>query len=147
MVGTALSEEELHELLIKEKICWLATASPKGHPHAIPINFGFFEDKVHIIFVSNKSKSVRNIRNNPSVCFGVNVGYKAGEIKCALIHGKAELIDNPDALKRAHLKILPKYLPSKEEAENFLQKLTTSGAITKRILVVIKPEKTITWKL
>jgi len=147
MVGTPLSEEELNELLAKEKICWLATASPKGQPHAIPINFGFFNGKVHIIFVNNNSKSVRNIKRNPSVCFGVNVGYREGEIKCALIRGKAELIDDLDALKHAHLKILPKYLPSKEEAENFLQKLTASGAIAKRILLVIKLEKITTWKL
>jgi hypothetical protein len=30
MVGTPLSEEEIRELLIKEKTCWLATVSPKG---------------------------------------------------------------------------------------------------------------------
>ena len=147
MVGVPLSKEEIHELLLKEKTCWLATATPKGQPHVIPINFGFFDGNVQVIFVDGKSKSVRNMKNNPRVCFGINVGERAGQIKCVLIHGRAELIDDIDALKQAHLKILPKYLPSKREAEDQLQKLTLSGAITKRILVVIKPLKIISWKL
>jgi len=147
MVGTPLSEVEIHELLVKEKTCWLATVSAKGEPCLIPIHFGFFDGNVHIIFVSNKSKSVRNIENNPKVCFGINVGWKAGEIRCVLIHGKAEIIDEIDALKKAHLRIFTKYLPSEKDAEEFLQKLMTSGAMAKRTLVVIKPRRIISWRL
>jgi len=147
MVGTPLSAEEIGELLVKEKTCWLATVTPKGKPHLIPIHFGFFEGKVHIVFVSNKSKSVRNIENNPNVCFGINVGERAGKIKCVLIMGRAEIIEKIDVLENAHLKILPKYLPSKKEAEEFLQKLIASCAIRERTLVVIAPERTLSWKL
>jgi len=147
VVGTPLSEEEIRELLVKEKTCWLATISVRREPHLIPIHFGFFNGVVHIIFVNNKAKSIRNIENNPRVCFGINVGERAGEIKCVLIYGKADIIDNIDTLKKAYLKILTKYLPSKKEAEEFLQRLVNSGAITKRALVVIKPQKIISWKL
>jgi nitroimidazol reductase NimA-like FMN-containing flavoprotein (pyridoxamine 5'-phosphate oxidase superfamily) len=147
MIGIPLTKEEINELLVKEKICWLATVSPKRQPHVIPINFGFFHGQVHIIFVSNNSKSVRNIENNPRVCFGINVGWKEGEIRCVLIHGRARLIDDIEALKQAHLKILPKYLSSKKEAKDFLQKLIASGTLAKRTLVVIKPEKTSSWKI
>jgi nitroimidazol reductase NimA-like FMN-containing flavoprotein (pyridoxamine 5'-phosphate oxidase superfamily) len=147
MVGIPLSEEEIRELLIKEKTCWLATITPKGKPHLIPIHFGFFDGKVYIIFVDGESKSLRNIEHSPSVCFGINIGYKANAIKCVLIHGKAQLIDNIDVMKKAHQKILTKYLPSKEEAKAFLQKLIVSGAIAKRTLVVIESEKVVSWKL
>jgi nitroimidazol reductase NimA-like FMN-containing flavoprotein (pyridoxamine 5'-phosphate oxidase superfamily) len=147
MARTPLAEKEIRELLIKEKTCWLATITPKGKPHLIPINFGFIGGKVHIIFVNKRSKSVRNIEHNPNVCFGINVGYEANEIKCVLIHGKAQLIENIEVLKKAYQKILTKYLPSKEEAGSFLQKLIVSGAIAKRTLIVIRPEKTISWKL
>jgi nitroimidazol reductase NimA-like FMN-containing flavoprotein (pyridoxamine 5'-phosphate oxidase superfamily) len=147
MVGIPLSEEEIRELLVKEKTCWLATITPKGKPHLIPIPFGFFDGKVYIIFVDGESKSVRNIEHNPSVCFGINIGYEANSIKCVLIHGKAQLIDNIDVIKKAHQKILTKYLPSKEEAEAFLQKLIVSGAIAKRTLVVIESKKVVSWKL
>jgi hypothetical protein len=147
MVGTPLSKAEVHELLAKEKTCWLATITPKGEPHLIPIHFGFFDGNVHIIFVNKKAKSVRNIKSNPNVCFGINVGERAGEIKCVLIHGKAKIIDKLETLRKAHLKILTKYSPSEKDAENFLQKLIASGAIKKRALVIIAPEKTISWKL
>jgi len=147
MVGIPLSKEEIHKLLTNEKTCWLATVTPKGKPHLIPINFGFFDGKVHIIFVDNMSKSIRNIENNQNVCFGINIGYKAGEIKCVLIHGKAEIIDKIDTLRKAHLKILTKYLQSKKEAKRFLQKLIDSGAMRKRVLVIIASSKTISWEL
>lgn len=147
MVGIPLSEEEIHKLLVNEKTCWLATISPKGEPHLIPIHFGFFDGKVHIVFVSRKSKSVRNIENNPSVCFGINIGERAGEIECVLIRGKATIIDGIDVLRKVHLRILTKYSSSKEEAEEFLQKLMASGAITKRTLVAVKPQKIISWRL
>jgi nitroimidazol reductase NimA-like FMN-containing flavoprotein (pyridoxamine 5'-phosphate oxidase superfamily) len=147
MVRTPLSREEVHELLAHEKICWLGTISPKGEPHLIPIYFGFFDDRVHIIFVSSKSKSIRNVENNQSVCFGINVGEREGEIRCVLISGKAEVTNNVNLLKRAYRKILTKYSPSKKEGEEFLQKLIVSGAIAKRVMVVIKPAKIISWKL
>jgi len=147
MVGTPLSQKEIHELLVREKTCWLATVSPKGEPHLIPMHFVFFDGNVHLIFVSSASKSVRNIERNPSVCFGINVGERAGEIKCVLIHGKAKIINDINLLKRAHRKILTKYLPSKKEGEEFLQKLIVSGAIEKRTLVTIKSEKIVSWKL
>lgn len=147
MVGTPLSEAEIRKLLVEEKTCWLATVSPKGEPHLIPIHFGFFDGSMHIIFVDKRAKSVRNIESEPSVCIGINVGERAGEIKCVLIHGKAKIINNLEMLRKAHCKILPKYLPSEREAEDLLQKLIESGAIRKRALAVIEPEKTISWKL
>jgi len=147
MKVTPLSKEEIHELLEKEKICWLATVTPKSRPHLIPINFGFFNGEVHVIFVDSNSKSVKNVKNNPNVCFGINVGEGAGEIKCVLIRGRAKLTNDVDSLQKAHTKILPKYLPSKAEAEGFLQKITASGAIAKRTLLVIKPRKIVSWKL
>ena len=146
-VGTPLTEIEIRELLVKEKTGWLATISPKKEPHLIPIHFGFFDDKVHIVFVYKTTKSLGYIQNNLSVCFGINVGEKAGEIRCVLICGKGKVIDNIDILKRAYLKILTKYSSSKEEAEIILQKSIASGTITKRTLVVIEPEKVISWKL
>jgi len=147
MMRTPLSEAEINELLSKEKTCWLATISLEREPHLIPIHFGFFDGNVHIIFVNKRAKSVRNIESHSSVCFGINVGERAQEIKCVLIHGKAKIVNNLETLKTVYLKILTKYLPSEKEAENFLKKTMDSGAIRRRILVVITPEKTISWKL
>lgn len=147
MVGTPLSEAEIRELLAREKTCWLATVSPEEEPHLIPIHFDFFDGNVHIVFVNKRARSVRNIESHPSVCVGINVGERAGEIKCVLIYGKARIINNLEMLKEAHSKILTKYLPSEKEAEDYFQKLIASGAIKKRALVVIAPEKTVSWKL
>jgi nitroimidazol reductase NimA-like FMN-containing flavoprotein (pyridoxamine 5'-phosphate oxidase superfamily) len=147
MVGSPLKENEVNELLAREKTGWLATISQDSKPHLIPIHFGFFNGKVHMIFVDKESKSLRCIENNPSVCFGINVGERAGEIKCVLIRGKGTIIDNSDTLKGAYSKILEKYLPSREESETFLRRLVVSGSIAKRTLVIIEPEKMISWKL
>jgi len=147
MVGTPLTKNEINELLAKEKTGWLATISLKSEPHLIPIHFGFFDGEIYLIFVDKKSKSLRYIKTNPSVCFGVNVGEKAGEIKCVLIRGNGKIIDNTEILKNVYLKVLKKYLPSEEERETFLQKLMVSGSIARRTLVVIEPEKIISWKL
>jgi len=147
MVGTPLSEAEIRELLVKEKTCWLATVSPSGEPHLIPIHFGFLDGNVNIIFVNRRAKSVRNIERHPNVCVGINVGERAGEIKCVLIHGKSKIINNLEMLRKTYSKILNKYLPSEKKAEDFLQKLIASGTIKKRALVIITPEKTTSWKL
>jgi len=146
-VGTPLNEVEIRELLANEKTGWLATVSPEKKPHLIPIHYGFFEGKVHVVFVHKQNVSLRYIRNDGSVCFGVNVGEGAGEIKCVLIHGKGRIVENSGVLSSAYLKILTKYLPSKEDAESFLRKLMSSRAIVQRTLVVIEPEKMISWKL
>lgn len=119
----------------------------KKEPHLIPIHFGFFDGNIYLAFVYKRTKSLRYIRNNPNVCFGINVGERAGEIKCVLIRGRSKVIDNIDAIKNFYLKILTKYSSSKEEAEAILQKSIASGTITKRTLVVIEPEKIISWRL
>ena len=102
---------------------------------------------MYVVFVYKGTKSLRYIRNNPSVCFGINVGERAGEIKCVLLRGKGKIVDDIDVMKKIYLKILTKYLPSKQEAEAFLQKLTITGIVAKRTLVVIKPVKILAWKL
>jgi len=146
-LGTPLSEVEICELLANEKTGWLATVSPENKPHLIPIHYGFFEGKVHVVFVHKKNVSLRHIQNDGSVCFGVNVGERAGEIKCVLVYGKGKIGENGGVLFSAYSKILTKYLPSKEDAESFLRKLMSSRAIERRTLVVIEPQKMISWKL
>jgi len=64
-----------------------------------------------------------------------------------LIHGKGKIVENGGVLFGAYSKILTKYLPSKEDAELFLRKLVSSRAIEQRTLVVIEPERIISWKL
>jgi nitroimidazol reductase NimA-like FMN-containing flavoprotein (pyridoxamine 5'-phosphate oxidase superfamily) len=147
IVGTPLTEAEIHKLLVEEKTCWLATISPNGEPHLIPIQFGFFDGNVHMIFMKRRAKSVRNVESCPSVCVGINVGERPGEIKCVLIHGKAKVIRNLQMLRDAYSKILRKYLGSQNEADGFLNELETSGKIRRRALMVTVPEKIISWKL
>ncbi|MCS3430191.1 pyridoxamine 5'-phosphate oxidase family protein [Klebsiella sp. BIGb0407] len=56
----------------KSVLCWLATANKEGKPNVSPKEIFSLYDDEHIVIADIASPvSVRNIKNNPAVCFSL----------------------------------------------------------------------------
>lgn len=85
--------EIIEDLLLKEKLCSLATSN-EDHPHVCLMNFTFLPDDSEIILSSRlDSTKVQYIKNNPSVAlllYSFNTEHGT-PISCTL-HGTAKIL-------------------------------------------------------
>ncbi len=82
--------EDILRLLDESVLCWLATASPDGHPSVSPKEiFKPFNDSIIIANIASPN-SARNIKANPKACVSfVNIFTQRGY----QISGPAEYLD------------------------------------------------------
>ena len=57
--------------------CHVATVTPEGEPHVVPVHPAWFEGKVYAL-VGPTSRKMRNIAANPAVCLHWQVGEDTG---------------------------------------------------------------------
>ena len=102
--------DEVQEF-VKNKMAWVATASPDGVPNATPKGTVQVIDEEHIVFADLFSLKTRdNLQNNPKVAVTVVdlEKYKGYQFK-----GSAELVDSGPIFDRVveQLKKAPMQLP------------------------------------
>jgi PPOX class probable F420-dependent enzyme len=96
------------ELMDRSRIARLATADGQGRPHVIPLCYARVGDV--IVFVVDEKpkrpgktlKRMRNIAENPTVALVVDVYDEDWRrLEYALVHGRAEVVENPEERRRA----------------------------------------------
>jgi len=78
--------------------CHVATVTPGGEPHVVPVHPAWFEGKVYAL-VTPDSKKMRNIAKNPSVCLHWQVAEETG-FDSLIVWGEGTLIDDPSRKER-----------------------------------------------
>lgn len=88
------------EFLRSCKIARLATISPDGSPHVIPLWYLYIENRIYMA-TDKDSKKVRNIQRNPKVAVLFDAyeeeekfGQSSWDIKGLMIPGTAEIIES-----------------------------------------------------
>jgi nitroimidazol reductase NimA-like FMN-containing flavoprotein (pyridoxamine 5'-phosphate oxidase superfamily) len=98
--GTDVSERVIDDrisgYLAEASIVRLATVTPAGRPHVAP--YWFATDGNRIVISTLANQTVRNIRANPDVAILVDLGVDFGELRGALIRGRARLYEPDDEL-------------------------------------------------
>jgi coenzyme F420-0:L-glutamate ligase / coenzyme F420-1:gamma-L-glutamate ligase len=104
------------ELVARERVCRVATASPEGQPHLVPVCHVLAGGKLYIGSGDDGAK-VRNIRANPRITVTVDLysDYWA-ELKGVMVQGRAKVIERGPAFQRARRKLYEKYPHYAKEA-------------------------------
>lgn len=66
-----LSKEETMDLLSRAQYGTLSTAGSDGYPYCVPISYVLHNDKICFHCARGVGSKVRNIQENPKVCFTV----------------------------------------------------------------------------
>jgi PPOX class probable F420-dependent enzyme len=115
---SSLSDLRVREFLRLARLGHLATATRDGIPHNIPICF-WFDDSTRFYFIIDEKpkrltsvglKRMRNIEENPRVALVIDHYEEdwAG-LAYVLIHGTAELVDDPQEYVLALRNLRDKY--------------------------------------
>jgi PPOX class probable F420-dependent enzyme len=85
-----LSEDELADLLMSERVAIVSSLGPRGWPHSMPLWFVAREGEVWV-WTYAKSQKVRNLERDPRATLLIETGHEYGELRGAMIEAEAEL--------------------------------------------------------
>ncbi|HTX91006.1 MAG TPA: pyridoxamine 5'-phosphate oxidase family protein [Anaerolineales bacterium] len=138
----ATKRTKVESLLARPILGRLATSSPAGQPHVVPVWFLWEEGVVWVSSFRNTRK-VKDLERNPKCAIVVDLPKPEGGITAVLLEGTAELtaVGSPDVQARLE-KIYVKYLGTDgllgREPQNWLTSPDNR-------LIKLKPARLISW--
>jgi nitroimidazol reductase NimA-like FMN-containing flavoprotein (pyridoxamine 5'-phosphate oxidase superfamily) len=105
----SLTAGELEAFLADQRIIRLATASPDGRPHVVPLWFVWVDGT---IFMNSTlgNVTIRNIQRNPVATGSIDDGVAYDELRGVLIHGRVEWAEQDPRLDTAMHRWSEKYM-------------------------------------
>ncbi|MEU5259509.1 PPOX class F420-dependent oxidoreductase [Amycolatopsis sp. NPDC021455] len=135
-----MSAEEVTEFLRRQRVATLATVAPSGQPHLVAMWYAvldgalWFETKA-------KSQKAANLRRDGRVTVMVETGGTYDTLRGVALEGRAEIVDDADALWRVGVDIWERYTgPYTEEARPMVEFM-----LAKRVAVRLDVERTRSW--
>lgn len=84
-----LRGDELDELMASQRTCRVATVSPGGEPHVVPLWFVWMDGTLYFNNL-NRSRRTRDIESGSRVAVCVDAGEQYGELNGAVFYGRLE---------------------------------------------------------
>ena len=122
--------------LLERKDRWivLSTVGPDGFPHAVPIGYFFFENRI-LMGCRDNTQKVRNIERNPKVSLLWENGRGEDDLIGVMFQGHARVVRNSDerlAIRR-------------EACRQRGEKPPESPPAPGSVYIEVSPSKTISW--
>jgi PPOX class probable F420-dependent enzyme len=136
-----MTDEEVDAFLEAGRDLQVASINPDGTPHLVTMWYALVDGAV-AFWTYGKSQKIVNLRRDPRLTVLVATGDKYEELKGVSIGGRAELVDARDEVIRYGEAVYERYWgPIDNDAVR--EGVRAMGA--KRVVVVVKPEKVVTW--
>ncbi|MFI1913230.1 pyridoxamine 5'-phosphate oxidase family protein [Nocardia sp. NPDC020380] len=135
-----MSDQEISEFLESNRIITLATLSATGRPHLTAMWYGLVDGEIWFETKAKSQKAV-NLRRDPRVTVMVETGDTYDQLRGVSIEGRAEIVDDPDALFKVGISVWERYTgPYSEDAKPYVEAM-----LNKRVAIRIVPERTRSW--
>jgi PPOX class probable F420-dependent enzyme len=138
-----LDEEELAELLDRERIAVISTHGPRGWPHSMPMWFVPRDGEVWI-WTYAKSQKVRNLERDPRATVLVESGHEYGELRGAMIEAEAEIHSDFETVIGFAEELTLRYAEGISSVEGDA-KAALEAQAPKRVAIRFAPRRTATW--
>jgi PPOX class probable F420-dependent enzyme len=137
----ALTDEERESLLTQTKQ-WavIATRSPKGMPHVVPVGFIFREGRLYIDSPKDTMK-VRNVTETGVAAVTVDDGEDYAELRGVMFQGDAEVLEDPDLRETLLERMSKKYFETGKIPEYAMQ----ANEDVDRVTILVDPSHTTSW--
>lgn len=136
-----MSEAEIAALFTECKSLQVATLGPKGEPHLTTLWYTVHDGKV-IFETYGKSQKVMNLRRDPRIAVLCEAGETYDQLRGVSIQGRAELVEEGERLQELMRILVNHHFAGQTEEQ---VKATAAQMAQKRIVVVVHPDKTISW--
>jgi len=137
----SMTDEEVQAFLEAGRDLQVASINADGTPHLVTMWYAVHDGNV-AFWTYAKSQKIVNLRRDPRLTVLVATGETYEELKGASITGRAELVEERDEVVRYGEAVYERYWgPLDNDAVR--EGVRTMGA--KRVVVVVKPEKVVSW--
>ncbi|WP_067544692.1 pyridoxamine 5'-phosphate oxidase family protein [Nocardia crassostreae] len=135
-----MSESEISEFLERSRIATMATVGATGRPHLIAMWYGLINGEIWFETKAKSQKAV-NLRRDPRITVMVEAGDTYDQLRGVSIEGRAEIIDDAEALFQVGISVWERYTgPYSEEAKPFVEAM-----LNKRVAIRVVPERIRSW--
>jgi PPOX class probable F420-dependent enzyme len=138
-----LSDDELADFLESNMKVQVATVGPDGAPHLTTLFYALDEQGRITFWTYGSSQKIKNLRRDPRVSCLVEDGIDYGELRGVSIQGRAELVEDYDAIRTLGRRVVEVMAGGADLGE--LGDQIVDGQARKRVGVVIVPDKVASW--
>ncbi|WP_306362570.1 pyridoxamine 5'-phosphate oxidase family protein [Nocardia sp. CC227C] len=135
-----MTDQEITDFLARSRIATLATLGPTGMPHLTAMWYGLIDGQIWFETKAKSQKAV-NLRRDPRVTVLVEAGDTYDQLRGVSIEGRAEIVDDPEALFRVGVSVWERYTgPYSEDMKPFVEQM-----LNKRVAVRLVPDRVRSW--
>ena len=136
-----MSEAEIAALFAECKGLQVATLGADGAPHLPTLWYTVHEGKV-LFETYGKSQKVMNLRRDPRIAVLCEAGETYDQLRGVSIQGRAELVEEGEPLQELMRVVIDHHFPGQSPEQ---LAATAAKMAEKRIVVVVEPDKVISW--
>jgi PPOX class probable F420-dependent enzyme len=135
-----MSDDEISAFLEAGRDLQVASINADGTPHLVTMWYAMQDGEI-AFWTYAKSQKIINLRRDPRLSVLVATGEVYEQLKGVSIQGQAEIVDDPDDVLRYGEAVYERYWgPLNDTVREGVQAM---GA--KRVVIVVKPEKILSW--
>ncbi|QYJ04884.1 pyridoxamine 5'-phosphate oxidase family protein [Nocardioides panacisoli] len=140
-----LSDDEIAAMLDDNLKVQVASNGHDGVPHLTTLFYIVDEGRI-AFWTYGRSQKVRNLERDPRVSALVEDGVDYFELRGISITGRAEIVRDPDRIRDIGARVATRMVGAESfEALGELGRETVEKQATKRVAVVIHPDRVATW--
>ena len=135
-----MTDDEVADFIEQSRTATMATVGPTGTPHLVAMWYAVVDR--HIWFeTKGRSQKVVNLRRNPAITVSIESGLTYDALKGVSLEGRAEIVDDPDALWKVGVSVFERYNgPYTEDMKPFVEIM-----LNKRVAVRVDVDRVRSW--
>lgn len=135
-----MSDDEISSFLEAGRDLQVASINADGTPHLVTMWYAMHDSEV-AFWTYGKSQKIINLRRDPRLSVLVATGEVYEQLKGVSIQGQAEIVDDPDDVLRYGEAVYERYWGPLNDTVR--EGVRAMGA--KRVVIVVKPDKILSW--
>jgi PPOX class probable F420-dependent enzyme len=135
-----MSDEEIRTFLAAGRDLQVASINADGTPHLVTMWYAMRDGEI-AFWTYAKSQKVVNLRRDPRLSVLVATGEVYDQLKGVSIIGRAEIVDDPEAVLGYGEAVYERYWgPLNDTVMEGVRAMSS-----KRVVILVKPEKILSW--
>lgn len=135
-----LTQAEVDAYLHERHTMSVCTMRGDGTIHAVAMWYGFLDGKI-AFETKTKSQKMQNLRRDPRLTCLVESGEHYEELKGVELVGRAEVVEDPDAIFEVGVSVYSRYVgPYSEEVRPMVEVM-----LNKRSVVTVAVDRVVSW--
>jgi PPOX class probable F420-dependent enzyme len=136
-----MTPEEIRGFLDEQRTLQVASINSDGTPHLVAMWYARYDGEI-AFWTYAKSQKVMNLRRDPRLTVMVESGDKYEELKGVTIYGQGRIVSDLEEVFAFGDNVYERYWGP---IDNDLVREAVHTMGRKRVVIVVEPEKTVSW--